>query len=365
MDEWFFSIPLQSSIDEGKDSYISEESLIKYYKEVDKYATLTEEQERQITTRIKSLFLSILDSLLNLEHDKLKVLQEEISIWKERDKSFLRKKEYLKRIKDILEELDSDSFIDLETKSICCEIKNKIKELEGLVKDLVRGNLRLVLFVVNRYVGYLRSSVSIEDLIQEGNLGLVEAAYRYDCDKTPKFISYAIWRIKKRVKEYLFVKCRGLKFPNKYDLLRNKVFRAYEEFYRENGYYPTMEELASYMNMLPSVILGVFQGLEDVIYTSEIINDGNKDIYVEDLLIDDNQTPEEQVLRNLFMEKFYQWLSKLSVREEFVIRLRLGFDGDGVLPLEEIGEKYLKISRERVRQIEKRGIEKLKNKFRV
>ena len=223
-------------------------------------------------------------------------------------------------------------------------------------RKLVESNLRFVVYVANKYRGY---GVPLMDLINEGNLGLIQAAKRFDPDRGVRFISYAVWWIKQSIMQALAEQSGVVKLPLKQASVLVKIRDKFEELYQRYGREPTTEEVAEELGIDP-------QDVEDILRVARIhlslespINKDEEDTTFLDLMEAATPSTEDEAVRASLTTQIEELLKQLKPREAFIIRCRFGIDTDRPMTLEEIG-KILGISRERVRQIEARALQKLK-----
>ncbi len=222
------------------------------------------------------------------------------------------------------------------------------------LKKLIEANLRFVVSYVKKYKGM---GMGIFDLINEGNLGLIEAAKRFDPNRNVKFISYAVWWIRQAIIHALTRSSRAYHLPQKLSDKISDMKRKESKLKADLGRDPTREEIAKKMGV-------PVEEIEDL----ELLN--GKDISLSDTYydedremgdrIEDNITPsvEYQIIKNSIQEQIRDLLKGLDEKEIYVIKLRFGMDDDRPQTLQEIGNK-LKLSRERVRQIEQKAMRKL------
>jgi len=238
------------------------------------------------------------------------------------------------------------------------ELARRIKEGDSDALDkLTKANLRFVVSVAKQYQN---QGLSLGDLINEGNLGLIKAARRFDETRGFKFISYAVWWIRQSIMQALAEQSRIVRLPlNRVGAL-NKIGKAYSNLEQEFEREPSPEELAEELQM----------DVEDV---SEAMSLSSKHLSMdapfsnneENRLLDvlenpDEPSPDDTLMNESFKEEIGRALSKLSAREAEVIKLYFGIDIDEPLTLEEIGEKF-NLTRERVRQIKEKAIRRLRN----
>jgi RNA polymerase primary sigma factor len=251
--------------------------------------------------------------------------------------------------------------IDLLTPEIEVELAKRIKNGDRKAfETLIKGNLR---FVVSVSKQYQNQGLSLSDLINEGNLGLIKAAERFDETRGFKFISYAVWWIRQSVLQALAEQARIVRLPlNKIGSI-SKINRAFSQLEQQYQREPTSEEIASALDLNPIVIEDSLNlsGLH-ISMDAPLREDEDNTLY--DVMLNDNSpSADNELMMNSLRKEIERSLSTLSEREAFVLRYFFGLHGLPILTLEEIGEN-LNLTRERVRQIKEKAIKKLKNKYR-
>lgn len=247
------------------------------------------------------------------------------------------------------------------------EILTKEEERELLIKvkegdfeskqKLILSNLRLV---VNIAKSYTNKGLGFIDLISEGNFGLIHAIDKFDIEKGYRFSTYAVWWIKQAITKAIVSKGREIRIPSyKHDIL-NKVNKFIMNHITNNSSYPNIEVIAAGTSLPKEKVEKVMLEFQDMLSLNAAIGD---DIYLEDTISqDDEDSLEEKVINDIAREEINHMLDWLKPREREILMLRYGLDGQEIHTLEEVGQKF-QITRERVRQIEKKTLEKLKNKF--
>ncbi len=223
-------------------------------------------------------------------------------------------------------------------------------------RKLVESNLRFVVSVASKYKGY---GVPLMDLINEGNLGLIQAARRFDPDRGVRFISYAVWWIKQAIMQALAEQSGVVKLPLKQASVLLKIRETYEELFQRYGREPTIEEIAEELDMDPEDVEDILRVARIHLSLESPINRDEEDATFLDFMESTTPSAEEEALKASLAAEVRRLLKQLTPREEFIIRRRFGIDGEGPMTLEEIG-KILGVSRERVRQIEARALQKLR-----
>ncbi len=220
---------------------------------------------------------------------------------------------------------------------------------------LVEANLRFVVSFAKRYRGL---GLSFLDLINEGNVGLIEAAKRFDPDKNVKFITYAVWWIRQSIIHALSDQAGPFRLPQKQANLLYRIGKTQAALMAELERRPTVEEIAERMDVEPNDVNTLLQVSDENISLSEII-DEEHDFHLSDKLEQDViPAADALVVRSALRNHVRRALGELDEKERRVITLRFGLSGEEPKTLKEIGE-VLKLSRERIRQIEAQALGKL------
>lgn len=235
-------------------------------------------------------------------------------------------------------------------------VKAKNGDIEAK-NELITSNLKLV---VNIAKGYVNKGMSFIDLISEGNMGLIYAIDKFDIDKGFRFSTYAVWWIRQAIMKAIIVKGREIRIPSyKYDLL-NKINRYIMDKLQTGGSYPPVEQIAEDLHIDAEKVENIIRDFQDPMSLSMSIGE---DISLEDTIAQEQEiSMEEEIFREMGMKHVRDLVEELDEREKSILKQRYGLDGSDIYTLEEIGKK-LNITRERVRQIEKRTLEKLKFRY--
>jgi RNA polymerase primary sigma factor len=231
---------------------------------------------------------------------------------------------------------------------------------EEALNKLTKANLRFVVSVAKQYQN---QGLSLSDLINEGNVGLMKAARRFDETKGFKFISYAVWWIRQSILQAIVEYARIVRLPLNKVGSYNKVNDAFLSFIQEFEREPTNEELAELLDISPKEVANMLRGTNRHLSVDAPINGEDSDSTMLDILTNAAESsPDEPLMEESLKEEVQQGLSLLSPREVEVISAYYGLNGFKSLTLEEIGEQF-GLTRERVRQIKERAIRRLRKSY--
>ena len=238
------------------------------------------------------------------------------------------------------------------------ELLKKIREEndEQARQLLILSNLRLVISTAKKSLG---NGLPLIDLISEGNIGLIKAINIFDYTKRHRFSTYAVWWSKQSIKKAIINTGRDIRIPSyKYEQLA-KVNKVITDYVAQHGESPSTSYIAKEVELKESKVILLLNEFQDVISLNETIGDN---IYLEDI-IGKNDDVEEKIIKEDQLSEMRDLLDNtLTEREKEILELRYGLYNNKIHTLKEIGS-ILNITRERVRQIEKKAIIKLKNHF--
>jgi RNA polymerase primary sigma factor len=230
---------------------------------------------------------------------------------------------------------------------------------QGALEKLIVSNLRYVVSVARRYLGY---GLALADLINEGNIGLIHAVQRFDPSRGVKVITYAVWWIRQAITHAIAEHGGVIALPVKQLEKLRKVFEGYRRYTQQSGVEPTSAELAAELD-LPvdevESVLNIYRHLS----LDAPIGEGGETSFLDVLPSTTSPSGEEAYINATLTDEIRELLSQLPPREQQILRLRFGIDEEPKT-LEEIGG-MLGITRERVRQIEKQAKDRLRQKARI
>ena len=240
------------------------------------------------------------------------------------------------------------------------KIAKEIKENNSIIakETLVNSNLRLVVSIAKKYIG---RGLSFLDLIQEGNLGLIKAAEKFDYEKGYKFSTYATWWIQQSITRGIADKSRMIRLPVHMIETLSKIKKATFDLSIELGRMPSKEETAERVGIPVSKLTQLLKCAQGTISIETPANQKDDSSKIADYIVDEtDSTPDTKVTQESLLDDVKRILDQLNPKEKDVLILRYGLDDNGQKKtLDEIGNRY-GVSRERIRQIETRAISKLK-----
>ncbi len=247
--------------------------------------------------------------------------------------------------------------VELITADEEVELAQRIRQGDKIaLEKLTKANLR---FVVSVSKQYQNQGLSLPDLINEGNLGLIKAAQRFDETRGFKFISYAVWWIRQSILQALAEQSRIVRLPlNKIGSI-NKINKTYARLEQEFEREPNAEEIAEALDITEAEVKESIKNAgRHVSMDAPLVQDEDNNMY--DVLKSEEVTPETELLYESLRKEIDRAISTLTPREADVVRLYFGLNGSHPMTLEEIGEKF-DLTRERVRQIKEKAIRRLKH----
>ena len=305
-----------------------------YFKDMAVESLLTAKEEIEVSAQIKNCESKTKELTSHIQ--KLSKKKDSFSGKKKSGNTAITEKELAKRIDSLMALVYSERASDLKER-------------------FVKANLRLVVSISKRYMG---RGLPLTDLIQEGNVGLMRAVERFDHTKGFKFSTYASWWIHQAISRALLDQTRTIRVPVYVLEQASKVYRISSMLHKELGRKPLPNEVAEVAGISVEGVKRILESTNDAARLDTPILDGEKTTLL-DFISDDNSPAPDSVMANTALtHEIRDALNILTSREEEIIRLRFGIDQDSTYTLDEIGRRF-DLTRERIRQIEKRALEKL------
>ncbi|MFZ5928218.1 MAG: RNA polymerase sigma factor RpoD [Acidobacteriota bacterium] len=230
-------------------------------------------------------------------------------------------------------------------------------EADAAKKQLIEANLRLVVSIAKRYTN---RGMAFLDLIQEGNIGLMKAVDKFDYRRGYKFSTYATWWVRQAITRAIADQARTIRIPVHMIETINKIVRTQRLLQQELGRDPTTEELARRLEMSVAKVRKVLRVAQEPISLETPVGE-EEESHLGDFIVDKRvASPSEAVINLNLREQTAEVLKTLSPREEKIIRMRFGLQGDAEHTLEEVGQHFA-VTRERIRQIEAKALRKLRH----
>jgi len=293
----------------------------------------------------------------NVGYEKLLTADQEVSL----SIKIKNLEKYINRIDRIISDHsqkngDSNSF----TKKVLIKLREACNSQLAVFKNrFIKTNLRLVISITKNYIG---RGVPLADLIQEGNMGLIRAVEKFDHKKGYRFSTYASWWIIQSVSRSIYDQTRVIRIPIRVQEQANKISKLSNLVKNDRGKYPGLSEIADTTGMSVKKVKKVIRATSiKYVYLDAPSSDDINKSSLKDVIPDDSPTPDKYVANLSLNENIKRALSTLSAREENILKMRFGIDCEDNYTLDQIGSMY-NLTRERIRQIERRALKKIKKK---
>jgi len=334
---------------------------LEYLKGLEKISLLTPEKEVELAKRIKEGERQV--KLLETKTNRLKAKLSPAPSPKNGGKRHQNARQgyRLSRLRGKNGKKSKPTSSELKEKTLLYKktltrYQQALIDMQEAKNELIQANLRLVVSIAKRYAN---RGLSFLDLIQEGNLGLMQAMVKFDYTKGYKFSTYASWWIRAAILRAFAEKSRTIRIPNYLFEIKGKLMKSFKDLVKKLGREPTSQELSKDSGIPIHDVEKILNLIEEPISLDMPI--GEEDSTLEDLIPDEkNLSPTDSLLEKDLVDQIRKLLASLSPREEKILRLRFGIGEDGECTLEEIGRQF-GLSRERIRQIEAKALERLRD----
>ena len=344
---------------DSEDNLFQEDLVSFYLQEISRYSLLTPEHEMELAKVVKEgqeeLVQLLWDRRASSSH--FDQLRDQVGRWRDESMSYpgLREK-MVKLVLDRLEEAAARKDASRGIRELNGKAKKIAARIDSAKNEMVEGNLRLVLSIAKRYRG---RGLSFLDLIQEGNLGLLKAVARYDYAKGNRFSTYATWWVRQSIIRGIYDKTRTIRLPVHFIEMKSFFFKIFYELVKELGREPTPAEIAERSGLPLDKVTMIIQLSSRPMSLEAPL--GGEDQRLGDFLADDRAlSPLDSVSEQELVDVTRLILGSLSSREETILKSRFGIDDNPTETLKTIGERF-HVSKERIRQIEKKAIRKLRH----
>ena len=344
-----------------EETHEAEETTTTYLREMGRFDLLTPEEEAKYSKTIRQGFEAIITAIREDDSGvkEIQLLRDRIDLWEKRDPTLKPKKQQLNFMRyNVIS--TSKKYPDIRCLfELQAKLEAYSRSIEVAKDTMIRANLRLVVSIAKRY---MHQGLTLADLIQEGNLGLMRAVFRFDYTKGNKFSTYASWWIRQAITRAILDKTRTIRLPVHFLELRSQFFKAFYALFKELGREPTPLEISKATSLPMDKILSILEASREPISLETPV--GDDDSTLGDFLENqESQSPYDAVQTRELSGRVNDILETLSEREEKIIRLRFGIGEKAEYTLEEIG-KLFNVSRERIRQIEKKALNRLRHSSR-
>lgn len=319
---------------------------------------LTSKEELKHAKIIRDNFCIIVESVQSIKSESKTIiaLQRKVREWQKKDNPIKPGKRRLDYMLNVLDSVCSAPPQDDGTTLLCKQFRALAGEIETSKDILITTNLRLVCSIAKRYTD---RGLSLADLVQEGCIGLMRAVFRFDHNTGRRFSTYASWWIRQSITRAIPEKTRTIKLPAHFLVSRNHFNKTFSGLKKQLGRKPTMKELAENTYMAHDKMLTIIETSTEPMSLDEPVGENNQNLM--GILENSNANrPDDVAITTDLRKQIEEILATLSPREAQVLRMRFGIGETSERTLDEVG-KCFHVSRERIRQIEKEALQRLRH----
>ena len=328
-----------------------------YYRDIGDNHFLSAEEEQKHSGAIQQGFTGIIRTVCDKRYDhipSIQTLRNKIENWKKKDKSFKPKQQILNEISRDVANLAASSHVGKGCKQLQRKIEVHCHKIAVARDIMVHANLLLVVVTAKRYV---QTQLTLGDLIQEGNLGLMRAALRFNHSRGFRFSTYAIWWIKQSITKAIADKGREIRVPYHFYELSKKYFRIFQAQKEYLGRKPTLHEMSKAAEIPMNKVLSILESANTPLSLETPVGDDSGTM-IQFLENERAESPYHQALLQERHLKLQECLSLLTDRQRDVVCQRFGLNGYEEATLQEIGDRF-QVTRECIRQTEVRALRRL------
>lgn len=343
--------PVQELVEKGREQgFLTQDDILEIFQDAEDRVDELDDIYALFLDENIDVFESVSPEDIESDEKEQEKLEKEIEILAK-----LEGAESTDPVRQYLREIGKVSLLTAEEE---VELAKRNEKGDKKAKDLLTtANLRLVVSIAKKYIG---RGLSLLDLIQEGNQGLIRAVEKYDWRKGYKFSTYATWWIRQAITRAIADQARTIRIPVHMVETINKLYRTSRRLMQELGREPSAEEIGEELEMDADRVREIFKIAQETTSLEAPVGE-DKESFLGDFIPDENQpTPVDQASKQLLKDHLDEVLETLSDREAKVLKLRFGLEGNKQMTLEEVG-KVFGVTRERIRQIEAKALRKLKH----